>query len=211
MQKYNTSLPKIQLPEYGRNIENLIKYCKTIPDRDKRNSYAHGIVEFMARVKNEDNPTESMKRVYWDHLALLSNFELDIDYPYEVIKKEHLDIKPEPISMTSPRIRFRQYGLLEEQMIKKAESLEDPDERMRLLSYCANHMKLQFHLANKEADEDSEKIIHDLMEYVSPEHLEECKNVKLLSLEELMENEQYNSDAIATASTKKKKKKKKKK
>lgn len=211
MQKYNTSLPKIQLPEYGRNIESLINYCKTIPDRKKRNKYARGIIEIMARVKNLDNPSESMRQVLWDHLALLSNFELDIDYPYEVIKKEKLDSKPEKISPRTPRIRFRQYGLIEEKMIKKALELEDADERLRLLNYCANHMKLQFHLANKEADEDNEKILHDLMEYVSPKFHDDCKKVELLSIEALLANEQYRADANSANSSKKKRKKKKKK
>lgn len=211
MQKYNTSLPKVQLPEYGRNIENLINFCKAIPERDKRTKYAYGIVNFMARVKNDDNPTESMKQVYWDHLALLSNFELDIDYPYEIIKKESLDTKPEPLSMESPRIRFRQYGLIEEELIKKAQEIENEDERVRLFELCANHMKLQFHLANKEADEDNEKILHDLMEYVMPKFREDCRKINFLPIEDLLENEQYNAASIVVTQAKKKKKKKKKK
>ena len=211
MQKYNTSLSKIQLPEYGRNIENLIKYCKTIPDRDRRIRFAYGIVNFMARVKNDDNPSDSMLQVYWDHLALLSNFELDIDFPYEIIKKENLDTKPEPLKVDSPRIKYRQYGIVVERMIKEALAIEDADKRVRLLELCANHMKLQFHLANKEADEDDNKIIHDLIDYVGPEFSEDCYKVYLYSIEELKENQQYDPSKISAAPAKKKKKKKKKK
>lgn len=210
MQKYNTSLKKIQLPEYGRNIENLIKFCKTIPDREKRTRYAYGIVEFMSRVKNEDNPTESMMQVYWDHLALLSNFELDIDYPYEVIHKENLDSKPEPLDMNSQRIKFRQYGLIEEKIINEAQKIEDEEERIRLFEFCANHMKLQFHLANKDAEEDDEKIIHDLMEYVDSRYFDDCRKVILLPANELLENNQYDAALIVASTSKKKKKKKKK-
>lgn len=211
MQKYNTSLSKIQLPEYGRNIENLIKYCKTIPDRDRRTRFAYGIVNYMARVKNDDNPSDSMLQVYWDHLALLSNFELDIDFPYEIIKKENLDTKPEPLKVDSPRIKYRQYGIVVERMIKEALAIEDADKRVRLLELCANHMKLQFHLANKEADEDDNKIIHDLIDYVGPEFSEDCYKVYLYSIEELKENQQYDPSKISAAPAKKKKKKKKKK
>lgn len=211
MQKYNTSLKKIQLPEYGRNIENLITYCKSIPDKEKRTKFAYGIVEFMARVKNDDAPTEDTKRVYWDHLALLANFELDIDYPFEVIQKEKLDTKPEPLKMESPRIRFRQYGLVVENMIKEACEMEDAERRLRLLELCANHMKLQFHLANSSADEDDAKVIHDLVDYVGPNFAEECYKVYLYSLEELKVNDQYDPTKVVATPAKKKKKKKKKK
>lgn len=215
MQQYNTNLSKIQLPEYGRNIESLIKYCMTIPERKRRTRFAYGIINFMARVKNDDNPTISAKKVYWDHLALLSNFELDIDYPYEIIKKENLDSKPDKIEVHVPRIRFRQYGKIVEEMINKALQMTDAAKRLRLLELCANHMKLQFILANKNADEDDNKIIHDLVDYVGPDLAPECYKVYLYSAKELMANEQYSLESVKKAtnpsSSKKKKKKKKKK
>ncbi|MBQ1710518.1 MAG: DUF4290 domain-containing protein, partial [Treponema sp.] len=40
-------MPKVKLPEYGRNLQELVEYCKTIPDRDKRTRYAYGIVSIM--------------------------------------------------------------------------------------------------------------------------------------------------------------------
>lgn len=211
MQKYNTTLSKITLPEYGRNIENLIKYCMTIPDRVRRTRFAYGIVDFMARVKNVDKPNEEMKRVFWDHLALLSNFELDIDYPFDIIKKENLEKKPEPLKAILPKIKYRQYGLVVEQMINEACAMDDEVKRLRLLELCANHMKLQFHLANPAADEDDNKIIHDLVDYVGPSLSEECYKVYLYSIEELKANQQYDAASLVAAPAKKKKKKKKKK
>lgn len=211
MQKYNTTLRKITMPEYGRNVEDMIRYCTTIPDRDKRTRFAYGIVQFMARVKNEDHPSEETIRVYWDHIALLSNFELDIDYPYEIIKKENIDTKPEPLVVHKPNIRYRQYGIVVEQMIKKACSLDDEVKRLRLLELCANHMKLQFYLANPTADEDDNKIIHDLVDYVGPQYADDCYKVYLYSIDELKENEQYDPASVVAATSKKKKKKKKKK
>lgn len=211
MQKYNTTLSKIKLPEYGRNLENLVKYCMTIPDRNKRTRFAYGIVQFMSRVSNVDKPTENQMQVFWDHLALLSNFELDIDYPYEIIKKENLDEKPEPINFNLPQIRYRQYGLVVENMLKEAVLIEDEARRLRLLELCANQMKLQFHLANPNADEDDNKIIHDLAEYVGPKFADECYKVFLYSIKELKVNNQYDKSATTPAPPKKKRRKKKKK
>ena len=211
MQHYNTSLPKISMPEYGRNVETMIKYCMTIPDRAERNRYAYAIVHFMARVKNVDKPTDQEMHTFWDHLALLSKYELDIDYPVEIIKKDALVEKPETIAVRVPRIRFRQYGLIVENLINEALAIDDADKRLRLLELCANHMKLQFHLLNKEADEDDNKIIHDLVDYVGPDHAEECYKVYLYSLNDLKENEQYDASKLVVTPAKKKKKKKKKK
>lgn len=211
MQNYNTSLPKISMPEYGRNVETMIKYCMTIPDRAKRNRFAYAIVHFMARVKNVDEPNDQQMRVFWDHLALLSNYELDIDYPVEIIKKDALSEKSETIEVHVPQIRFRQYGLIVENLINQALAIEDADKRLRLLELCANHMKLQFHLLNKEADEDDNKIIHDLVDYVGPKFADECYKVYLYSLNDLKENDQYDPSKLVVTPAKKKKKKKKKK
>lgn len=211
MRGYNTTLSDIKLPEYGRNIQSLIDYCKTIPDPDKRTRYAYGIIDFMARVVNMDKPTEDQQKILWDHLALLSNFELDIEYPFEILKKENLVSKPEPIALSVPNIRFRMYGKIVESLIQKALDMEEPEKRLRLLELCANHMKLQFHLANPAADEDDNKIIHDLVDYVGPKYAEECYKVYLYTLAELKENEQYTGTNATPAPAKKKKKKKKKK
>lgn len=211
MQNYNTSLPKISMPEYGRNVETMIKYCMTIPDRAKRNRFAYAIVHFMSRVKNVDEPNDQQMRVFWDHLALLSNYELDIDYPVEIIKKDALSEMSETIEVHVPQIRFRQYGLIVENLINQALAMEDADKRLRLLELCANHMKLQFHLLNKEADEDDNKIIHDLVDYVGPKFADECYKVYLYSLNDLKENDQYDPSKLVVTPAKKKKKKKKKK
>ena len=32
---YNTGMPHLPLPEYGRNIQNMVDYCVGIPDRER--------------------------------------------------------------------------------------------------------------------------------------------------------------------------------
>ena len=31
---------------------------------------------------------DDFKHILWDHLAIMSDFKLDIDYPYEIVKKK---------------------------------------------------------------------------------------------------------------------------
>lgn len=47
---YNTQLKKLVLPEYGRNIQQMVDYCKTIEDREERNRCARTIIDTMGNL-----------------------------------------------------------------------------------------------------------------------------------------------------------------
>lgn len=211
MQKYNTQMPQVKLPEYGRNVQELVAYCKTIPDREKRTRYAYAIVSIMGDLYPEGEKVENLKQILWDHLALLSGYDLDIDYPVEILPKEKLADHPQ--SLGNPQhesIYRRMYGKVIEGMIDQACAIEDQEQRRRLLERCANHMKLHFHNTHPTADEDDDKIIQDLMVYTRGQFEEDVYNVFLYSISELQENKQYDPKSLVVAPTKKKKKKKKK-
>lgn len=204
-------MPKVKLPEYGRNLQELVDYCKTIPDREKRTRYAYGIVSIMGDLFPEAEKVENLKQILWDHLALISNYELDIDYPVEVIPKSKLEDSPEILKNPQQQhIRWRMYGKTIERMIEKACAMEDQGQRIRLFELCANHMKLHFHITHPTADEDDDKIIHDLIDYTHERFKEDIYKVFLYSVKELQENTQYDPANLVVTPTKKKKKKKKK-
>lgn len=207
MRKYNTQLRQIALPEYGRNVQGMIEYCKTINDRATRTRYAYTIVGIMADIYPDIKQVENQDRILWDHLALISNYELDIDYPYEIFQQNPKEDRPEPMPLSQTRIRFRIYGKILEQMVAEARQLPSAEERISLFNLCANQMKRRFHEVNKEADEDNEKILQDLTDYAGPEFAKEIRQVKLLGKKELQKNDQYNPASLIE--TKKKKKKKK--
>jgi len=208
MQKYNTQMQHISLPEYGRNVQNLVDYCKTIPDRTRRNRFAATIIGIMQDVCPEVGKGEEAERTLWDHLAMISNYELDIDYPFEIARKEE-GFRPNPIPVPQSSMRFRMYGRFVEQMIKKATTLPTPEERISLFEYCANHMKRNFHLTNPNTDEDDEKIISDVIGYAGEQFAEEIYQVFLFTTKELIENDQFDSSKLEEVKKKKKKKKKK--
>lgn len=209
MQKYNTQLSAIKLPEYGRNLQQLVEFCKTIPERDKRTRYAYGIIDIMADIYPESAAVENSKQVLWDHLAIISNYELDIDYPFPILSKEKLDDRPDPLSNPQQAyIHWRMYGKVVEDMIAKAIEMDDAEQRVRLFELCANHMKLHFHKTHPNADEDDDKIIQDLLEYTHGQYKEEIYKVFLYTAKELQENTQYDPSSLVESKKKKKKKKK---
>jgi hypothetical protein len=151
------------LPEYGRNIHNMIDYCTGIADRGERQRCANTIISTMGNLFPHLRDISDFKHILWDHLAIMSDFKLDIDYPYEVAKKEDLYSKPPRIYYSGSRGQYRHYGKIVEQMIYKANAMEEGEEKDCLISMIANHMKKSYVLWNKDTVEDS-KIFLDLEE-----------------------------------------------
>lgn len=207
MQDYNTQLPTITLPEYGRNIQQLINYCKTIPDRDRRTGYAYTIIDIMADLYPDIAYVDNNKRILWDHLAMISNFELDIDYPFPITPKDTLQSTPKQLSSKRENITFRMYGKVMEQMVKRACEIENQEERISLFEFCANQMKRNFHKINKDADEDDKKIKNDLTYLAGREFADDICCISLMALTDLNKNEQYDPTKLVEPKKKKKKKK----
>ena len=174
MPDYNTQQKKLIMPEYGRNVQQMIDHCVSIEDREERTRCANTIINIMGNLFPHLRDVDDFKHKLWDHLAIMSDFKLDIDYPYEIIRKENLRTKPDRIPYTLTPIRYRHYGKTLERMIKKCEDYPDGPERDQLISLLANHMKKSFLTWNKEVVDD-DKIFKDLREYshgridISPE------------------------------------------
>ena len=164
MPDYNTQQKKLIMPEYGRNVQQMIDHCVSIEDREERTRCANTIINIMGNLFPHLRDVDDFKHKLWDHLAIMSDFKLDIDYPYEIIRKENLRTKPDRIPYTLTPIRYRHYGKTLERMIKKCEDYPDGPERDQLISLLANHMKKSFLTWIKEVVDD-DKIFKDLREY----------------------------------------------
>lgn len=158
---YNTQKEKLHLPEYGRNIQNMVDYCLTIENREERTACANSIISTMGNLFPHLRDINDFKHILWDHLAIMSDFKLDIDYPYDVIKVENLYTKPDPIRYSSSQIRFMHYGKTIPLLIQKAIEIEDPEEKNQLILLIANHMKRCYSTFNKDGV-DNMKIFSDI-------------------------------------------------
>ena len=104
------------------------------------------------------------KHKLWDHLAIMSGFKLDIDYPYEIVKPEDFNMKPNRISYPQANIRYRHYGKILGELVKKATDIEDEQKRKQFINLLAIQMKKSFANWNKDGMEE-QKILDDLREY----------------------------------------------
>ena len=186
MLDYNTQLKKLELPEYGRNIQRMVDYCTQIEDREERTRCAYAIIATMGNLFPHLRDIDDFKHKLWDHLAIMSDFKLDIDYPYEVLKPDNLHTRPKPISYKLSPIKYRHYGKLLEDMLKKSTSFpEDSQERKQLLTLLANNMKKTLYNSTKEVVED-ERILKDIKEYIGDVAGDiTLEDLKLRSIKEL--------------------------
>ena len=162
--QYNTQQKKMPLPEYGRSIQNMVDHALTIEDRAERQRCANTIISIMGNMFPHLRDVPDFKHKLWDHLAIMSDFELDIDYPYEVIRKDNLNTRPEPIAYPSTKIRYRHYGRTLEVLIQKACDYPEGNEKNNLIALICNHMKKDFMTWNKDTV-DERKIAEDLADY----------------------------------------------
>ena len=151
------------LPEYGRSVQNMVDHAVTIEDRAERQRCANTIVNIMGGMFPHLREVPDFKHKLWDHLAIMSDFKLDIDYPYEIVRPDYLNVKPDRIPYSSGKIRYRHYGRAIEQLIQKAVEMPEGEERDQLIALTASHMKKDYITWNKDTVED-QKIYDDIYE-----------------------------------------------
>ena len=121
--EYNTQRDKLVIADYGRNIYKLIEWAKGLEDRTQRNEAAAGIVQVMAKVNPKVMDQNAYEKMLWDHLMIMSGWELDVDIPYDIERGDTVTFHPKQITMKSRPIRYRHYGRI----------LEDMTQRMNMI------------------------------------------------------------------------------
>ena len=164
MMEYNTNQKKLALPEYGRSVQKMVDHALTIEDREERQKCAQTIIRIMGSMFPNTRNLPDYERKLWDHLAIMSDFTLDIDYPFEVIKKEEFHTPPQRVPYQTGEIKNRHYGRIVEAMIDHVCTLQEGEEKEQLIELIIIQIKKNYIAWNKDGVEDS-KIIDDLRIY----------------------------------------------
>lgn len=161
---YNTEREKLVMPEYGREIQMMVDYCKALDNRRERQVCAETIVKTMKVMHPQATNTANLEQKLWNHLAIMSNFELDIDYPFEVTRKEEFLKRPQPLKYPMQQINKRHYGYLMESLFEKLKEMPEGADREELIRLTANQMKRSLFVWNR-GTADEEKIASDLAQF----------------------------------------------
>lgn len=161
---YNTQREPLFMPEYGREIQQMVDIAVDIPNRNERQRCAETIVNIMRRMTIQKRSSEDFEHKLWDHLALMSGFRLDIDYPFDISNAAQISNKPEPMKYPMKKIPVRHYGSMVFDTLEKLKSMPDGEERDRLTQMIANQMKRNLVQWGHGAPDD-EKIVADLEQF----------------------------------------------
>lgn len=153
--EYNTEREHLIIPEYGRHMQKMINYAKSLETREERNKTAKSIIAVMGNMQPHLRDVPDFQHKLWDQLFIMANFELDVDSPYPIPSKEFLEERPGPLNYPQNFPKYRFYGNNIKTMIDVANTWEEGELKEALIFTIANHMKKCFLNWNKDTVEDS--------------------------------------------------------
>ena len=161
---YNTQREQLLLPEYGREVQKMITYAIGLPTKEERQRCAETIIAIMRRMTPQNREAADYQQKLWDHLALMSNFQLDIDYPYDVKQALEIAKRPEPLPYPMQQIPVRHYGKMMFEVFEKLKTMPEGPERDALVRVTANQMKRDLYQWSH-GSADDEKVADDLARF----------------------------------------------
>ena len=162
---YNTERVKLYIPEYGRNVQKMVEYIKTIEDRQKRNEQARAVIKVMEILNPAVHLQEDFEHKLWDHLFIISGFDLDVDAPYPMPAPESLNEEPLPVPLQKKPLKAAHYGRNIENMLDLIAAHEEGEVKIAMMRTLAGYMKQQYIIWNK--DTVSDATIYQDMEQLS--------------------------------------------
>lgn len=154
MHDYNTVRDHLTLREYGRNIQNLVQYLKTIEDPAERSKKAEVLIELMRQINPAIKDTPEIAQKLWDDMHIIAEFGLDVEGPFPKPTAELIHKKPEKVAYSTNEIVFKHFGRNIELLVDKAITLEDPEEQEAAILHIGKLMKTFFSSYNKDVMED---------------------------------------------------------
>ena len=158
---YNYTRRKLYLPEYGRHIQEMIDSLSQIEDRHERNRQARAVIAVMGNLNPLLRDTADFTHKLWDHLFIMSDFQLDVDSPYPRPTRQELTVTPTRMPYTQGRITFKHYGKYVERMIGSLATVENPRAVASAVDNLARYMRTKSYEYNQEHP-NNEVIVKDI-------------------------------------------------
>ena len=158
---YNKQRRKLFLPEYGRHIQEMVDSLLEIEDRQDRNRQARAVIAVMGNLFPLLRDTADFKHKLWDHLFIMSDFQLDVDSPYPRPTREELTCSPRPLQYSQGHITHKHYGKYVERMIQSLSEEASPEAIKQTVGNLARYMRTKSYEYNQEHP-NNEIILKDI-------------------------------------------------
>lgn len=182
MPPYNSQQEALLMPEYGRMVQRMVENAIQITDRAERQRYASYIVTVMSRAHKAEADRPGFAHKVWNNLARISRYQLDVDYPVDIVTEEECQVHPEPLSYPRTRIKHRHYGSLTEQMLAYLAEHPHSEDADHLSRLTINQMYQSLFTWNRDSLDEA-IVRQDFMSYTKgrlpwPDHFEFATPVK---------------------------------
>lgn len=163
--KYNSQKDILIIPEYGRNLQNLVNYALTVEDRSERQKLTEGLIKLMNQISPQSKKFEQTKDRFWNHLMRIADYKLDVDLPEDVVIVKHEDSinKIAKVPYVEHTRKNRHYGSGVPKLIVKAIALEEGEKKQEFIEYIAAFMKLVYRTWNQNHYINDDTIKSDLL------------------------------------------------
>lgn len=164
---YNTEREKLQMPEYGRNVLDMVEQLKAMPDKAKRSEQAKVVVKVMELLNPQVHTQDDYEHKLWDHLFMIAGYDLDIDAPFPAPLPEAKAARPMVIPVDKSPVRASHYGRNIESVIDLIANEPEGEVKRSMLRSLAIYMRQQYLIWNKDsvADETIFADIEKLSDY----------------------------------------------
>ncbi len=158
---YNYTRRKLFLPEYGRHIHEMIDSLMQIDDRYERNRQARAVIAVMGNLNPLLRDTADFTHKLWDHLFIMSDFQLDVDSPYPRPTRQDLMVQPRPLRYPQSHITYKHYGKYVERMVRALKDETEPEQVAVAVDRLGRYMRAKSFEYNQEHP-NNEVIVKDL-------------------------------------------------
>lgn len=162
--KYNSQREDLIIPEYGRNIHEMIQHIKTIEDKEKRQLLAEGMVDMMFQMSTNERKTQEYSDKMWTHMLKIADYELDVDVPEGVELTRPAPIVKEAMKLEYPKPirKYRHYGQYIQDLISKALAMEDGPKKQEFVRIIGSYMKTAYKQWNRDHYINDESVLEDI-------------------------------------------------
>ncbi|HNY24006.1 MAG TPA: DUF4290 domain-containing protein [Bacteroidales bacterium] len=158
---YNTQRDKLILPEYGRYVQEMVKKVKTIKDKEARTIQVKAVVNVMSILNPQLREMNDFQHKLWDHVHIISEFDLDVEAPFPPPVKGNLVSKPHTIDAEREPVKVMHYGRNIQNMVMAIAAKPDNEERDAMTMSLALYMRKQYLIWNKDTVSD-QTIFNDI-------------------------------------------------
>lgn len=149
--EYNSQKDELIIPEYGRNVQNMILYAKEIADDRTRQHVVEEIINMMMMMHPQNRNLEDYRVKLWKHVFKIASYDLKVMPPNGITPSAEDDNrKPDKVNYPTAEQGYRHYGNNVQHLIRRALEMEPGPKRNGFVATIASYMKLAYRTWNKE-------------------------------------------------------------